>query len=45
MKKGDELGRFNIGSTVILLCEKRVALHDRLVNGKPVRMGESIGTF
>ncbi|MEY4763250.1 MAG: phosphatidylserine decarboxylase [Pseudomonadota bacterium] len=42
--KGAELGRFNMGSTVILLFGKdRAELLSRCVNGKTVRMGEALG--
>ncbi len=44
VEKGQELGAFEMGSTVILLCEPgRVALSPRLAPGAPVRMGEAIG--
>lgn len=42
--KGAELGRFNMGSTVILLFGKdRAELLGRCVNGETVRMGEALG--
>ena len=42
--KGDELGRFEMGSTVILLFEPgRVIWDDRLVPDAVVRMGRRIG--
>ncbi len=42
--RGDELGRFNLGSTVILLFEEgRVAWE--LEPGQPVRVGQRIGTL
>jgi phosphatidylserine decarboxylase len=44
MEKGGELGRFEMGSTVILLFEPgRVVWDDRLVAGATVRMGQRIG--
>jgi phosphatidylserine decarboxylase len=44
VRKGQELGAFEMGSTVILLFEPgRVALSGRLRPGAPVRMGEAIG--
>jgi len=46
MKKGDLLGWFNMGSTVILLMPSGVASWvERLPPGKTVRMGEAIGAF
>ena len=44
VQKGGELGRFEMGSTVILLFEPgRVVWDDRLVAGATVRMGQRIG--
>ena len=44
VEKGQELGAFEMGSTVIVLFEKgRVRLDPRLVPGARVRMGEEIG--
>lgn len=44
LKKGDLLGWFNMGSTVILLLPEGVATwHDELTPGQVLRMGESIG--
>ncbi|MGB8956180.1 MAG: archaetidylserine decarboxylase [Tumebacillaceae bacterium] len=44
MDKGEEVGRFEFGSTIILLFEPgRVALADRLHPETVVRMGEQIG--
>ncbi len=41
--RGDEVGRFLLGSTVILAFERdAVRLEERLVAGRPVRMGETI---
>lgn len=44
LNRGDEMGRFNMGSTVILLFGKqRVRWLDELKNGQTVRMGQKIG--
>lgn len=44
LQAGDEMGRFNMGSTVILLYgPDRIEWIDTLQNGQPVRMGEAIG--
>jgi phosphatidylserine decarboxylase len=46
LQKGDEMARFNMGSTVILLFPPGVAdWNPALVAGKVVRMGERIGTL
>jgi phosphatidylserine decarboxylase len=45
LERGAEMGRFNMGSTVILLfaCD-RVRWSDVLRPGQAVRMGERIGS-
>ncbi len=44
LKKGEEMGRFNMGSTIIVLFGKdKVAWEKNLTAGKPVRLGEKIG--
>jgi phosphatidylserine decarboxylase len=46
LEKGEELGRFNMGSTVILLFQKdRARWHDDLRAGATVRLGQSLGTL
>jgi phosphatidylserine decarboxylase len=46
LAKGDEMARFNMGSTVILLLPPgAVAWKSSLVAGRMVRMGERIGTL
>jgi phosphatidylserine decarboxylase len=46
LAKGAEMGRFQLGSTVILLFPRNTArLDDFLVAGAPLRMGQRIGTF
>ncbi|MEJ2694997.1 MAG: phosphatidylserine decarboxylase, partial [Candidatus Thiodiazotropha sp.] len=44
LKKGEEMGRFNMGSTVILLFGKdAVEWGEDFTPGSKVRMGQSIG--
>ncbi|MGY6277302.1 archaetidylserine decarboxylase [Methylomonas sp. MgM2] len=44
LEKGAELGRFNMGSTVIMLFgEDKCAWDRNLTAGKPVKLGEHIG--
>lgn len=43
LERGAEMGRFNMGSTVILLLERGVQWAPALVPGSVVRVGESIG--
>ena len=46
INKGDEMGRFLLGSTAIVIFEKdRVQLDTSLVPGAAIRMGQSIGTL
>ena len=46
LEKGAELGRFNMGSTVILLFEPQRALwRTGLQSGVAVRLGEALGTL
>lgn len=45
LQRGAEMGRFNMGSTVILLFgENRVRWDDRLSAEQPLRMGQALGT-
>ncbi len=44
LEKGQEMGRFNMGSTIIVLFGKdRVAWENNLTKGEPLRLGELIG--
>ena len=43
LERGAEMGRFNMGSTVIALFERRVAWDAALGVETPVRMGQSLG--
>ena len=45
LEKGMEMGRFNMGSTVILLTPKKLDWVSPLVSKLPVRMGERIATI
>ncbi|MEL7310474.1 MAG: archaetidylserine decarboxylase [Pseudomonadota bacterium] len=42
--RGDQLGWFNLGSTVIVLLPKGVTLAESLQVGRKVRMGETLAT-
>ena len=41
--RGDELGTFHLGSTVIVLAEAKDLTVATLEAGQPVRMGQSLG--
>ncbi|MEM7294627.1 MAG: archaetidylserine decarboxylase [Pseudomonadota bacterium] len=45
LEKGAEMGRFNMGSTVILLTGSNITFNTRFAAEQSIRMGESIGTF
>ncbi len=44
-RKGQEMGRFNMGSTVILLTTDKVRFATQLKHGIKVKMGQGIGVF
>jgi phosphatidylserine decarboxylase len=45
IRKGDEMGRFNMGSTVILLTANKVDWLADFEAGHKVKMGQPIGQF
>ena len=45
VEKGAELGIFEMGSTVVMLFERQLALEPGLETGAPVRMGQKLGAF
>ncbi|MCV5959767.1 phosphatidylserine decarboxylase, partial [Escherichia coli] len=46
LKKGEEMGRFKLGSTVInLFPENTVQLNKDLMNGSVTLMGEQLGSI
>lgn len=45
LHKGDELGRFLLGSTVILCAPPATARLETLPAGRPVRVGEAVGSW
>jgi phosphatidylserine decarboxylase len=46
LEKGDEMGRFKFGSTVILLYpENTIQWHDHILEGSSLKMGEAIGSY
>ena len=46
LQKGEELGRFNMGSTVILLFENaQLEWNSQLTETSPIKLGEALGTF
>lgn len=45
LEKGDEIGYFSFGSTVVLLFEKEIFMPDNRLKGQSVQMGHKIGVF
>ena len=46
LKRGAEMGRFNMGSTVVVLLDRKVAAwRSKLAPGTPVQMGQTLATF
>lgn len=45
LNKGDEMGRFNLGSTVIMLLPENVKLDDSIVAENTVRLGQALASF
>jgi phosphatidylserine decarboxylase len=44
LEKGAEMGRFNMGSTIIVLFGKdKIRWNDNLQAGSPVKLGANIG--
>ncbi|MCU0847061.1 MAG: archaetidylserine decarboxylase [Spirochaetes bacterium] len=42
---GDEIGAFNLGSTIILIFQKGAVKFEKLTPGSKIRMGEKIASF
>jgi phosphatidylserine decarboxylase len=45
INKGDHLGTFHLGSTVILLFQKDMAVFENIREGMKVRMGQKLGVY
>jgi phosphatidylserine decarboxylase len=45
LDKGAEMGRFNLGSTVIVLTGENVELDERISEGNTVRVGQGLGEY
>ncbi len=45
LKKGAEMGRFNLGSTVIVLTGENVEFDDAIVPGEQTKLGQALGVF
>ncbi len=45
LKRGDELARFNLGSTIVLLFQENMVKFSKIKCGDTVRVGQKIGTL
>jgi len=45
LKKGLEMGRFNLGSTVVLLMNDKVTLDDAIKRGEVMRLGQKLAAY
>ncbi len=45
LKKGFEMGRFNLGSTVVLLMNDKVTLDDAIKHGEVVKLGQKLASY
>lgn len=45
LEKGAEMGRFNLGSTVIMLMGENTELDELIVHGNKVRLGQALANF
>ncbi|MFK5914329.1 MAG: archaetidylserine decarboxylase [Woeseiaceae bacterium] len=45
LKKGLEMGRFNLGSTVVLLMNDKVTLDDAIKHGEVVKLGQKLASY
>ena len=44
--RGEEVGRFNLGSTVVLVLPPAMVQFERVLHaGSPVRLGQRLGTL
>ncbi|MCW9006202.1 MAG: phosphatidylserine decarboxylase, partial [Gammaproteobacteria bacterium] len=45
LDKGAEMGRFNLGSTVVMLMGENINLDDLISPDNTVRMGQALATY
>ena len=45
LEKGAEMGRFNLGSTIILLTQDNISFDDSITPGEATVMGQALGEF
>ena len=45
LKKGDEVGSFNLGSTIVLIFEGPANFQFSVASGDKIKVGQPFGTF
>ncbi len=45
LERGQEMGRFNLGSTVIVLTTEQFKLDELMTHGKEVKLGQRLGVY
>jgi phosphatidylserine decarboxylase len=45
LKRGEEMGRFNLGSTVIVLTQKDFKFDEKIIAKATVKLGQRLGGF
>lgn len=44
LKRGDEMGRFNLGSTVIVLTTNKMKIDEEIIAGAEIKLGQCLAT-
>jgi phosphatidylserine decarboxylase len=42
LERGEEMGRFNLGSTVIVLATDRMIIDEKMIAGAEIKLGQSL---
>ena len=42
LKRGDEMGRFNLGSTVIVLATNQMKMHEAITAEREIKLGQRL---
>ena len=44
LKRGEEMGRFNLGSTVIVLATEQMSIDEKIITGSEIKLGQCLAT-
>lgn len=44
LKRGEEMGRFNLGSTVIVLATEQMSIDEKMITGSEIKLGQCLAT-